>query len=77
MRDTIRFSTLNSDGKETNVREIKNDDIRACPFTILVQEHYRENGTCKCNNRAHRDYMIKNWEYTEQDFEKMGIEIVD
>ena len=45
--DTIRFETLDENGKSTNVRIIKVSDIQKCPGFILVPSHYREDGSCR------------------------------
>jgi hypothetical protein len=64
----IQFGTLNPDGQITNAREIRREDIAKCRFVILIPDHYREDGTCKCNDREHRTMMIREWEYSEEDF---------
>jgi hypothetical protein len=59
-----RFSKLEMrDGKlvETNVREIKQSDIQRCPHFIMVAEHYRADGSCRCNDREHTE--MKEWGY--------------
>lgn len=55
MSDSINFSTLNRDGTVTNERSIKRSMIMACPHFILAPEHYRDDGTCRCDEeRAQR-----------------------
>ena len=44
----VEFGTLNRDGTVTNVRIIKQSDIRKCPSFIMVPEHYKADGTCLC-----------------------------
>ena len=39
-----------------------------CKFFIMVGEHYREDGSCKCDDPTERAMMIREWEYTEEDF---------
>ena len=70
---TIEFGTLNPDGNLTNVRHIKQSDVGKCQFFILDPNHYREDGSCKCDDAEHRKMMIKKWGYTESSFE--GIEL--
>lgn len=65
----IQFGTLNPNGELTNRREIKQSDIVACKFTIMVPEHYREDGSCKCNDEAHRKMMIEEWGYSQESFD--------
>ena len=53
-----RFSTLRFvDGKpvETNVREIKQADMLKCPHCIMVAEHYRADGSCRCDDPDHTE----------------------
>ncbi len=68
-----RFSTLHPDGTETNVREIKQSDMLACPHFIMVAEHYRDDGSCKCKGDdadtvAHQAMMVLEWGYSPSDF---------
>jgi hypothetical protein len=46
----IRFGTLNEDGTVSEERLIRQADVRACAHFILLPEHYRENGTCRCDD---------------------------
>jgi hypothetical protein len=72
---TIMFGTLHVDGSVTNVRNLSRKDIGKCKFVIFNPDHYREDGSCKCNDREHRAMMIREWEYAEEDFE--GIQLVN
>ena len=59
-----RFSKMEMrDGKmvETNVREIKQSDMMKCPHFIMVAKHYRDDGSCRCNDKAHTE--MKAWGY--------------
>ena len=59
-----RFSTLEMrDGKivESNVREIKQSDMMKCPHFIMTAEHYRTDGSCRCNERTHTE--MRKWGY--------------
>lgn len=47
---------------------LKQSDILMCKFCIIDPRHYRPDGSCKCNDRAHRAFMIKNWGYKQEDF---------
>ena len=38
-----------------------------CPFSIFDPTHYRANGSCRCDDAAHRKIM-KSWGYTAKDF---------
>lgn len=69
----VQFGTLHPDGSLTNRRSIKHSDLRACPFAILVPEHYREDGTCRCDDAAHRETMIKQWGYKAKDFAEVPL----
>lgn len=63
----IMFGTLTPDGV-MNVRMIKQSDIGRCPHYILIASHYREDGSCKCDDADERAMMIREWEYTEDSF---------
>lgn len=62
----VRFSKLSLDehGKpvETDVREIARESIGKCPYFILLPEHYRKDGSCRCNDARHTE--MKKWGYT-------------
>ncbi len=58
-----------------NVRRIKHSDIRACPHTILVAAHYREDGSCKCDNLEERQKMIREWGYKQSDFKGIPLRV--
>ena len=74
----IKFADLelkNNQLQETNVRLIKQSDIGKCRFYIFNPSHYREDGTCKCNDLEHRKMMIKEWGYKTSDF--IGIRLIN
>lgn len=61
----IEFSQASIEGdklKITNARRIRQSDIMACPHVIMVPEHYRTDGTCRCNDEAHTE--MSDWGYT-------------
>jgi hypothetical protein len=63
-----RFSkAVLKDGKlvETDVREIAQSDLLACPHTILMAEHYRPDGSCRCNDPEHT--IMREWGYRWKD----------
>lgn len=64
----IKFGTLHSDETLTDVRYLKQSDVGRCPHFILLPEHYREDGSCKCDDLYEREKMIKEWGYTKKDF---------
>lgn len=60
-----RFSklTLDADGKpvESHVRVIKQADMLKCPHVILMADHYREDGTCRCDDPDANE--MRDWGY--------------
>lgn len=56
-----QFGTLTPEGKLVNVRMIRQRDLMRCPFCILDPSHYREDGTCRCNDATHTE--MKEWGY--------------
>lgn len=65
MSDTIKFATLSPDRHgnvtETNVRELHRTDMLKCPYTIMVPEHYRPDGTCRCDDPTATE--MRDWGY--------------
>ncbi len=57
----IMFDTLTPDGNLVNVRLIKQSDIQRCPHYIMVPTHYRDDGTCRCNDKEHTE--MREWGY--------------
>lgn len=57
---TISFGTLHPDGTLTNEREIPRRAIGACPQLIMLAEHYREDGSCRCDE-GHYDEETGEW----------------
>jgi len=68
----IEFGTLTKDGGLVDVKIIKQSDILRCPQCIMVSSHYREDGTCKCDDKEEQAMMIKKWGYKKSDFKKAG-----
>lgn len=68
-----QFGTLNPDGTLSNIREIKQSDLLRCRFAVLVASHYREDGSCKCDDAAERRMMIKEWGYAKRDFKDIPL----
>lgn len=58
---------------DMNIRYMKQSDMLKCPFAIMMPEHYREDGTCKCDDLDHRAKMITEWEYAESDFDTIPL----
>lgn len=68
----ITFGILTESGL-TNTRMISQSNIAKCPFCIMVADHYREDGTCKCNDPEYRKMMMKEWGYKMKDFIRVGL----
>jgi hypothetical protein len=66
----VQFGTLDPTGRLTNIRFIKQSDIQKCPHIIMDPSHYRDDGTCKCDDPAEQKKMIKEWEYKKKDFKR-------
>lgn len=64
----VRFSKLkfeNGRPVEYDVVNIEQDTIAQCPHFIFAPEHYRPDGTCRCNDKAHTE--MKQWGYKWRD----------
>jgi len=64
----VKFGTLHPDGSLTNQRAIRQADILACPHVILLPDHYREDGSCRCNDAAEQARLIREAAYSPSDF---------
>jgi hypothetical protein len=58
----IEFGTLNPDGTVAKSRVLSSSQILTCPHILLVPDHYREDGTCKCNEES--DPHMREWGYS-------------
>jgi hypothetical protein len=59
--NVIRTGTLMPNGTLSNVRYLRREDILACPWVIMASEHYREDGTCKCDDPTAKE--MREWGY--------------
>lgn len=69
--DSVRFSEVElvkNEVVESNVKIIPRSAIAKCPHVILVASHYREDGTCKCDDPDEQEMMIREWGYSKEDF---------
>jgi hypothetical protein len=68
----VKFGTLQVDGTVTNVRMIKQSTFANCPFYIFDPGHYREDGSCKCDDPEVQKELIRYHGYKKSDFKKVG-----
>lgn len=47
MTNTVRFETMDENGKSISIKVLKVSDIQNCPGFIFLPEHYREDGSCR------------------------------
>ena len=73
MNNNVKFGKLQPNGELTDVRLIKQPDIDKCPFVIFDASHYREDGSCRCNDLAYRKTVMRKWGYKKSDFTKVGL----
>lgn len=59
------FGTLHPDGTITNARTIDQPSIASCPHFILVADHYRADGSCRCDDSGHAEMAA--WGYVWKD----------
>ena len=57
----VTFGTLTPSGHLTDIRQIQQSDMLKCPHYIIASEHYRNDGTCRCNDRSHT--AMREWGY--------------
>ena len=44
------------------VRILRQSDLLACPYVIMMPEHYRQDGRCRCDDPSHVE--MSEWGYT-------------
>lgn len=59
--NVIQFGTLHPSGLVDNVKVLKQSDIGKCPHVIFEPSHYRENGSCRCDDPNHTE--MGEWGY--------------
>jgi hypothetical protein len=64
----IDFGTLHENGTYESRGQLSPDAIRKCPHVIFDFDHYRPDGTCKCNDPAEQARLIAEYDYTPEDF---------
>lgn len=69
------FAKLSPDGSMTDVRVIDQSDMMKCKFSIMVPEHYRLDGSCKCDDADYRKMMIEEWGYSPKDFRGLPLRV--
>lgn len=60
MADHIGFFEVGPDGIRF-VAQLKHADIARCTFKIMVPEHYRSDGSCRCDDPTHTEMV--DWGY--------------
>jgi hypothetical protein len=53
------------------VRMLKTADMLKCPHVIIMPEHYREDGSCKCNDPDNT--VMVEWGYVWDDAAKQWV----
>ena len=56
------FGELRPDGSYARKGEVRQEDMMRCPHFIMVFEHYRPDGSCRCNDPDHAE--MAEWGYT-------------
>ncbi len=64
MYDALRTETIPGIGT-ADVYEMSQADISACPYVIFTPQHYRADGTCRCDDPTHSE--MKKWGYSWND----------
>ena len=50
------------------IKLMKQSDIMKCPHYIISPDHYREDGSCKCDDAEERARMVRDWGYSWESF---------
>jgi hypothetical protein len=60
-REVVRFGVLHPDGTLTDESAVAVAEIRRCPWLIIAPEHYRLDGSCRCDDSEH--WEMEGWGY--------------
>lgn len=66
----MRFSKVDDQGHESEVRILSRGTIAKCPFLIFMPQHYRADGSCKCNDPNEK--VMAEWGYVWRDGQWRG-----
>jgi hypothetical protein len=58
----VQFGTLRPDGSYEPKGSVRQSDMLRCPRVIMVLEHYRADGSCRCDDPTHTE-MVE-WGFT-------------
>ena len=64
-----QFGRLSPDGYEV-LGEVSQASMLACPFAIMDFEHYRPDGSCRCDDPDEQERLIREFDYTPSDFKQ-------
>ena len=53
MTATVKYSEGQVVNGEIQVVQIKTINPLNCPYYIIMGEHYRDDGSCRCNDQSH------------------------
>lgn len=76
-KDSIEFGTLSEEGGYEHTRTLSKATILECPHLILVPEHYREDGTCRCTDPTHTEMAEWGYAWSNGHWGEPESEIVD
>ena len=62
------FGTLHEDGTYKSPGTVDQAAMLRCPHVIIAFEHYRPDGSCKCDDPAEQARLIREAGYTDADF---------
>ncbi len=64
------FGRLTREGGYVRIGQLSQSEMLACPFCIIDFDHYRPDGTCRCDDPTEQERMIREWGYSRTDFTK-------
>jgi hypothetical protein len=62
---SVQFGTLQPNGEVTEKQEVSYASINNCSHMIFDPIHYRDDGTCKCDDSE--ETIMVEWGYTWDD----------
>lgn len=64
----VEFGKVDAEGNYEKVGTLSQAAIMRCPHAIIEYSHYREDGTCRCDDPDEQARLIREYDYAPSDF---------
>jgi hypothetical protein len=70
-----KFGVIDDKGNWREIADIDQSVMLKCPHFIMDPVHYRDDGTCRCNDPDHK--IMATWEYVWDDAQRLWMAAED